>query len=236
MSLSEMYNQKLSSGSTEAKSSQKIVSFPLAEHQTIDANDTDLAQARNLFISTVLKRVNDFANLDQTIVASDIKYFESRPDEDKRIYFNRLSFAVSFFAILEAHIVSVPEFRRFFINVVTQEISLDKLPSDDVKAIRSSLRVSKYDVGDTYYIYGKQKTTPEAYRSLAKTLEASYELLNGAEKDMLEDARKLTAEERRELGIVCSHFGYILRAMAYNDKFMIACASAVDHFLEINDR
>ena len=237
MSLASMYNQKLSTGKTANTSSLPgIVPFPEGIPQSVKTNEAIIKDARNTFISNVLQRVSVFADLDQRIVASDMVKFGSLSDDDRRVYFKRLVFGLTYFSIIEAYIVSVPTFRRFFIDVIKQEIRMDTLPASEVSKIRKSLHVAKYDADDTYYIYGKQLTTAEAYQIFSRTLNDSYDWLGEGEKDMLADAKKLSAADRRELGLVCSHFGYVLRAMALNDKFMLACASAIDHFIETNDR
>lgn len=232
MSLAAMYNQKIQTDNkTSSTSEPKVVPYKLANKpQDVNASPETIEKVRNLFIKTLLETASGFSDLDKNVVRMNVQTFKNGPDSERRIYFNRLAFMFSNAAILEAHLVEIPGFRKFFIDVIKQEIAIDGLPAEEIMKVRNELRVPGYDPDDTYYIYGKQTTTPDAYIGFIKALTDSYTALGDNASELAKSVEKLSKEDRKQLGIAFSHFGYLLRAIARNDKFMVTCVEVVDRY------
>jgi len=187
--------------------------------------EEEYSNNRDEFMSFVLTKLSDVADLDMGMMKNSIAMLNKAPDYPRRVYVKRISFLVTYMAPFIRELVYNKKFRTLFCLQVVKEADLGKASNDEIREIREKMMIPGAREGDSYIVYGKETFQDDFYKSLLDIAKTSYDLLGKDQLTFFNDCKKIPPVQRRILGICFSNFAFCLMGLAVNDKYIAYLAS-----------
>ena len=186
---------------------------------------------RDEFISFILTKLSDIADLDMDMMKNSISMLNNAPDYPRRVYVKRISFLITYMAPFMRELVYNKRFRTLFCLQIIKEADLSRASNDVIRETRESMMIPGAREGDSYIIYGKETFQDDFYKSLLDIAKTSYDSLARDQMIFLNDCKKIPPIQRQILGVCFSNFAFCLMGLAVNDKYiayLAAVAKSID--------
>ena len=147
-------------------------------------------------------------------------YGKGMTADDRTVSYECADYIVSNMAYIIMGLVMDKNFKQAFLDSLVLELKIDSLAPEVKAKTRHDMKDGKPYKSQGSVTLGLTAFTHQVGAKMLARMEKGFDSLDKFADEFDEEARKLTNDDRAELGFIFSNFMFMMRAFTHNDVFL----------------